>query len=559
MSLHFTRPLPSLAPLSATAFCLLAMIGTSGTARSTPLSAPLSAVATPEDETSLLLARDRSARADAAVDALKHALTPGHLTDPTPEADAAYGLETLRGELADLQRKAAGYRATLGDRHPTLIGTEEVMAEFKTQLQDATRKALASAQREAAATRTAADELDRRLAARAPSRSVADATGSIAPPQVPDLAPTIRPRATSHPAALPRDESARAAVAPEAAGLKRPTIRRLSEPLIAIAAGALALLLAVGAAMRLLRRIRTGSRRPATRVEPAMETAVPPAEAVRAEELAPTLPERPAEPRRDTVPVLATLPLPRSDAAADVAALFDRNPDGALAEAAAALHATLREAVPGEPGARLTVLLTSADGPTDSDGDLAALALALAAAAAGRRAVILEARTAGRLRRTLVPAGTAPMLVEVGGTERTLYRVDAGVLTVAVLPTDPGEAEAAAAASVRPLTGRFRGLDVFDMVVLVGDDAASLALAADVVVVTASAAASSESISAAARPCREAGRVCGALVLARPATAQIVAMRPATRRRVMSDSAPIPPARIGLRGSIAPSRRHAGR
>ena len=556
MPTPFPRPVSTLAPLSALGLALLGTMATAGPARSTPLAAPSVGIAAPEDAASLVLARDRSARADAAVDALKHALTPGHLSDPTPEANAAYGLETLRSEVADLQRKAAGYRATLGDRHPTLVGTEQVLAEFRTQLQDATRKALASAQHEAAAARTAAEELDRRLAetAKAPLISAADVTGSIQTPEVPDVAPALS-------AAPPRTKAARPNPKPRAVDLERPTTDRLSEPLIAIAAGAFALLLAVGAVLRLLRMIRTGARRPARRIEPALAVALPVAatEPTHADVPVPTPTDRPAAPTRDVVPVLATLSLPRANAAAEVTKLFADEPDGALAVAAAALHATLREATLGEADARLTVLLTGAEGLDSHDSDLAALALALAAARAGRRAVILEARTTGRLRGALVPAGTAPILVEAGGTERTLYRIDASALTVAVLPTDPGEAEAAVLAGARPETGRFRGLDAFDLVVLVGEDAAALARAADVVVITASATSAPEAVIAAARPCREAGRVCGALVLTRAAAPSVVTLRPANRRRTLPDAAQITPARIGLRGSIEPSRRRAGR
>ena len=564
MSPQSSRPVSGLIPLSALAFALLATVASAGVARAAPPFASPIAASAPEDEAALLVARDRSARADASVDALKRALTPGHLTDPTPETDGAYGLDTLRGEVTDLQRKAAGYRATLGDRHPTLVGTEQVLADFRTHLQDATRQALATASREAAEARAVADELDRRLAARSktPPVSNADATGSIPSLQASEAAPALQPRIgrpATHSAAPRRDEAGAAAA--QAAGLDRPVAHRLSEPLIALAAGALALLLAVGAALRVLRAIRPRARRSAARVEPAMATAeavpVPPAEPARAE--TPTRPERPAAAPRDVVPVLATLPLPRSNAAADVAALFAAEPDGALARAAAALHATLRDAFPSESHARLTVLVAGAEGLGDGDGDLAALALAFAAAAAGRRAVILETRPAGRLRRGLVPAGTVPILVEAGGAERTLYRVDAGALTVAVLPTDPGEAEVAVTAGTRPQTGRVRGLDAFDLVVLVGGNAAALAAAADVVVIAADAAASPDTIAEAARPCRDAGRVCGALVLARPAAALSSVTRLPTRRRSLPDPVQIAPARLGLRGSIEPSRRRAGR
>ena len=159
------------------------------------------------------------------------------------------------------------------------------------------------------------------------------------------------------------------------------------------------------------------------------------------------------------------------------------------------------------------MLVTGSATPDDADG--AALALVLAAAAAGRRAVILEARAAGRLRGALVDAGTAPILVEAGGAERTLYRVDVGPLTIAVLPTDAGEAEAAMAAAARPETGRCRGLDGLDIVVLVGDGTDDLASAADVVLV---ATATSEAIPDTAMRGREAGRTWAVVTLERPAT-----------------------------------------
>ena len=125
----------------------------------------------------------------------------------------------------------------------------------------------------------------------------------------------------------------------------------------------------------------------------------------------------------------------------DVAAAMAQGPDGPLARDAASLLATLASAH-GDAG-RMSVLVLRTDDVAADQGDGAALALAIAAAARGQRVALMEARPAGRLRHSTVPAGTDAMLIAAGGTARTAYRFAGGGAVVVVLPSDAGEAEAA--------------------------------------------------------------------------------------------------------------------
>lgn len=560
-----------LAPLPAAALALLAMAG-AGMADGAPAGTAARAAAVldraaGEDEASLAVAQDRSARAEAAVDTLKRALTPGHLTDPMPDADRPFALETLRADYDDMQRKAAGYRATLGEQHPTLSGAEQVLVDLKRQLLDGTRKGLASAERNAAEARAGVGTIERRLAARA-ARGVsgaaarpADATGSIAPAALPSPVPASRPVAGVPPAAprLPERESP---VPPRAALSADRLSRVLQDQRVMAALAACTLLAVLRGALQLVRGRRPPSRSPSRRVEPALTAAAPRSDAPTpvggiADARSPR--RRAAADVGEAVPVLATFSLPSP------AARPGRGPgpathrsEGASAAAAAGLHATLEAASAGGPGARMTVLVTATQGLPGRDVDGAALTLALAAAAAGRRVALMEARPVGRLRRDIVPASAMPMLIEAGGVERTLYRLDAGGLAVAVLPGDAGEAEAAAAAR-RPETLRLNGLEAFDTIVLLGDDAPSLARAVDVVLIVAPAGAAPDTLAAAARPCRAAGRVCGALLVERPAATVQPRSVPAARRRSMPDPAQgrhgAAAVGSGLHDGIEPPRR----
>ncbi|RYC31022.1 hypothetical protein D3273_15925 [Lichenibacterium minor] len=500
-------------------------------------------------------ARDRAARAAAAVEDLKRELAPGHLTDPMPEVDRTFGLAALRSDYADAQRRAAGFRATLGDRHPTLLATEEVMAGLRAQLLDGTRKALASAERDAAGARAAVAAAEHapgatahaaaadhapgataHVAAASAAVAAADATGSVAAPP--------RPAArTSSPLSLPPAPAERrvAAEAPQTRAAA-PAHHLWSILAAGLAAAAATALLAAWAAFRLLRRPRAA---PAAmpRLEPALatpaaEVAAPAVDADGADGAAPA----------DPVPVLRRLALPRSAEA--LSAAFAAPGGGTTG--AAELHAALRTGFGAAAAARMTVLVAPAAGLPGADADAAALALALAAAADGRRPLLMEARAAGRLRGTFVPPAAAPVLVEAAGTTRTLYRLGPAGAPVGLLPSDAGEAEAAMAAAARPGTARLRGLDAFDTIVLVGDDAATLATSADLLLLAAPAEATAEALSAAALALGGGGRACGAVLIEPAAPARAPSL---PRRRPAAEATA---SRLGLRGSIEPHRRRVG-
>ena len=502
-------------------------------------------------------ARDRAARAAAAVEDLKRELAPGHLTDPMPEVDRTFGLAALRSDYADAQRRAAGFRATLGDRHPTLLATEEMMAGLRAQLLDGTRKALASAERDAAGARAAVAAAEHapgatahaattehapgataHVATASAAVAAADATGSVAAPP--------RPAArTSSPLSLPPAPAERrvAAEAPQARAAS-PAHHLWSILAAGLAAAAATALLAAWAAFRLLRPPRPRAAPAAMpRLEPALatpaaEVAAPAADADVADVAAPA----------DPVPVLRRLALPRSAEA--LSAAFAAPGGGTTG--AAELHAALRTGFGDAAAARMTVLVAPAAGLPGADADAAALALALAAAADGRRPLLMEARAAGRLRGTFVPPAAAPVLVEAAGTTRTLYRLGPAGAPVGLLPSDAGEAEAAMAAAARPGTARLRGLDAFDTIVLVGDDAATLATSADLLLLAAPAGATAEALSAAALALGGGDRACGAVLIEPAAPARAPSL---PRRRPAAETTA---SRLGLRGSIEPHRRRVG-
>ncbi len=500
----------------------------------------------------LAAAQDRVARVGAAIDDLKRALVPGHLTDPMPDTDRVFGMASLRADYADAQRRAAGYRATLGDQHPTLVAAEQLMEEIRAQLLDTTRKALASSERDLAEARADVASAERRIASataaataaraeattgrsRAAEPSAAEVTGSLAAPPHP-------PARVASPLSLPVAAASPARPAVDAAPAPRPAASsRLSLPLLlaVAAAGVLAVLLSAWAALRRLLRPRRprATLRPVRRVEPAIATSA------KAEPESEPAPE-PAVPA-GLVPILQSLTLTQAGETSTVD----------VAEAAAELHRTLRAAFGEAAEARMTVLVAPAACLTERDADAAALALALAAAAAGRRPLLMEARAAGRTRGALAPADAVPMLIEAGGTLRTLYRLGPAGSPVALLPSDAGEAEAAAVAGAQVATARLKGLDAFDTVILVGDDPATLAASADLLLLAAPAGTTAAALAEAARPLTLAGRPCGAVMVGPSATAlSEAAPRSAAlpRRRIAATS---PAVRLGLRGSIDPSRR----
>ena len=488
----------------------------------------------------LAAAKGRFAKAALVIDDLKRELLPGHLTDPMPETDRVIGLASLRTDYADAQRRAAGYRATLGDQHPTLVAAEQLMEELRTELLDTTRKALASAERDAAEARTDMAAAERQIGAatarsRAPEPTAADATGSVVAPPRPSTnaaSPLSLPPATLSPAATSAQRpsgDAAATIRPDAP--KHPSLALL------LAAVTAAAMLAVWAGLKLRRR-----RRP--RVAP--------------------LRGRRVEPALVTPVVDEPVPMPSPAVQADAVPVLQRwasqqageELSGAAGVAAADLHATLRAAFGETAQARMTVLVAPAAGLAERDADAAAVTLALASAAAGHRPLLMEARAAGRLRGAFVAADASPMLIEVGGTLRTLYRLGPAGALVAVLPGDAGEAEVALAADARTGTARLRGFDAFDTVILVGDDPTALAASADLVLIAAPVEATPAALAESARPLAGSGRPCGAVLIdASPGADAAAIGRPAPprRRRIMPAAAAA--ARLGLRGSIEPPRR----
>ncbi|WP_237477378.1 hypothetical protein [Lichenibacterium dinghuense] len=541
-------PLPAPARLALPAAVALVLAGAALAAPPRPAAPAAPALATAsapaaydaaQDRAALAVAQDRAARAADAIEDLKRELQPAHLTDPMPEVDRTFGLSSLRSDYADAQRRAAGYRATLGDQHPTLVATEQLLEDLRGQLLAGTRRALASAERDAADARADVAAAERRLAAAAavpppralPAGARADATGTVAPLARRAASPLALPPADAAPAAAPRVDRTGAAAAPPA----RHSLRGLA---LAAAALGLALLSAAWAALRLLRPRRPRAfPSPVRRVEPALAS-VPEPQPIPAPETPRPAPEPAPASVPDGVPVLGRLSLQASAAPS--------------AQAMAGLHATLRAAF-GEAAARMTVLVAPAADLPLGDADAGAFALALAAAAAGRRPLLMEARARGRLRGALAPAGAVPVAIEAGGAVRTLYRLGPEGAPVALLPSDPGEAEAAASAAARPGAARLRGLDAFDTVILVGDDPAALAPSADLVLIAAPADVPPAALAAAARALDGGGRPCGA-VLVEPAPVPAPRPSPLPRRR----AEPAPAARLGLRGTIPPSRRRVG-
>ena len=511
----------------------MALVGIGAADAAGPGASLPSGLSVQDGALALLAAQNRSAKADAVVDGLKRALTPGHLVDPLPEGGSSFALEGLRADYSDMQRRAAGYRATLGEHHPTLATAALVLAELKDEITEETRRVLGAAERDAAQAHAALNLVERAAAAR--SRPAEDATGSIA---AATPSPAAAPSAALQPAgpetapalsdATAQDEPAQGMPAPDGS-----TIGALARRAAASAGVLLAVTAALWAAVSRSRRVpKPAPRRdrPSNRREPAWVVPAAFAGPSVAPGVAPDLVSRPAAPdpvARPTAPApvstRATLPVTGLGAPRDVAAAMARAPDGALARDAASLLATL-VAAHGDAG-RMTVLVLRTEDVAADQGDGAALALAIAAAARGRRVAVMEARPAGRLRRSTVPAGTEPMVIAAGGTARTAYRVADGGAVVVVLPSDAGEAEVAAEAAGRDGTLRLGGLDLFDLVVMVGERAAALSRAADVVLVVAGPAAAEEAVAAASKPCLAMGRTCRTLTLE---AAPVASRHPAT-------------------------------
>lgn len=545
-------------PAAFTLAGLAALVVLSGAGTALPAAPPILAELPPGAGASTLAqAREREAQAAAAVDSLRQALRPGHLFDPMPDVDRGYGLEQLRTDYADMQRRAAGYRATLGDQHPTLVAADQILSDLRGQILAATRKALAAAEHDAAAARAAVAGAEREAAAAQAAqdaRMPADVTGAIPPAPPTAAAPRRPPRMDP----APRREDAAQPVL-DVGGGASPRMRAAAG-----AAGLLALLSAAWAALQLLRSFRRPPRSRYTlqRREPALATDVvdrPAPAAAAAPSPAPA--PAPAAAAQD-MPALGTLPLPPGAARADLAGRVAREPRSPLALAAQSLHAAALARLGRAPGERVTLLVAGLGEARGADADAAALALAAAVAAAGGRVALLEARREGRLRRSVVPEGASAVLVEAGGAVRTAYGLDMPAGTLAVLPCDASEAAAAA----RPGPARLKGLAGFDLVVVVGEDIAALARGADLVVVTASPAVTAAEVAAAARLCVAAERPCGGLMLEAPGVAAAPPLPAAApplpaggpARRRPASPPPRAAGRPQLRGTLEPLRRHAG-
>jgi len=302
------------------------------------------------------------------------------------------------------------------------------------------------------------------------------------------------------------------------------------------------------------------------RVEPALAAvAAPP----RAASPVPSVAQHSGAKRADaagteTVPVLAALPLPGSADLAGILAAFAREPDGALVRAAADVHATLRAAfVEAAPDAPMTVLVTPLRDPSNCDAESVALSLALAAAGAGRRVLLVGARSDDRLRRTLVP-GEAPLcLLEREGSLRPLYRLAAAGRTVALLPDDP-EAVGAFRSGPGPAPGagglqRRRGWSGFDTVVVVGAgveaDAGTPDCGLDLILIAAPQGTASADLRAASRRLKRAGeRPCGALLVS---VAPSVTAVPAVTAMPTLTAIPTLTAPPAVMGEPSPARRRA--
>lgn len=269
------------------------------------------------------------------------------------------------------------------------------------------------------------------------------------------------------------------------------------------------------------------------RVEPALAAVAEPtgaARPVRSTSTRQAGAKRPETAATETVPVLALLPLTGAAGLPGIVAAFAGEPDGTLAQAAADVHATLRAAfVDAAPEAPMTVLVTPLRDPSNCDAESVALSLALAAAGAGRRVLLVGARSDDRIRRTLVPNEMPLCLLEREGSLRPLYRLAAAGRTVALLPDDP-EAVGVFRSGSTPEAGgiqRRRGSSGFDTVVVVGTgveaDAGSSDCGAHLILIAAPQGTAAADFRAASRRLRRAGdRPCGALLV--PAAPSVTAM-----------------------------------
>ena len=507
-------------------------------------------------------ARAASDAAEATLDAAKHVLTPGHLLDPLPPSLMA-GLGEFQAEYAEMERKVAGYRATLGDQHPTLKGAEEVLDALRGQIVEGAQHAVAAAQQDATRARATVASLERQARAADATASIAKAAPLPRPAaSLPAREPTARPASEARPAEPMPDESSNAA--PSAPHTARPwtaaaslviahAVRlALQHPWAGAATGCLAASAGLSLLVALFRPRRRRTPAPLLmRIEPAAPIdTVPAATPVAAR---PTTAPCPAP---ALVPVLATLPLQARDDPATIRARLDRGADTALARQAASVVATLLAATgPQHP---LSVVVTPAAGTPEAQAQAAALALASAATAAGRRVLLVDASSGGRLGPALAPDTAAAASVAVGGRLRDLLRVSLAGRVLAVLGGD-----AAAATTGRPAP-RLPSLDGFDAIVIAGEPGCGEIVAARFALLVAPRGADAGVLAVAARiAAGETGRPCGLLAI-EPVEAPVAAIPEAprqpdtfpSRRRTGPETAT---ARIGLRRTFDPVRRTATR
>ena len=487
-------------------------------------------------------ARARTARARAALDALKRAAQPGHLLDPLPDGGRTLAIEDLRSQYGALQLKAATLATTLGDHHPDLVAAQQALADLRNQLLAAIKTAAAAAEHDFNDARAAESAGEHQLAART------DVTGSIEV-HAPAPAKAIPPRP-------PRDVAAGREVSEAVTPFRDPVGQtsaltmmadadwdRLIMALAAVVLGALAAAVALFALVTPRRRRSTRKHR---------------------------LVEVPVEPSiKPGVPVLATVSLPAAADAPRLVAAMEGEPDGSAARSATLIAAMLQRAAEAAGFEdHVTVLVT----PLSPDVEVEALAtsIAVADAAAGHRVLLMDARPHGRLRETLLSGYPVALLLELGSVIRPAYELRVAEATLTLLPSDPDELEAVRWAMAQPDALRRRGLAGFDTIIVFGEgveaDAEKLVGGADLVLIAAPEATSPEDLAAASRRLKARGdRPCGAILVQAEKESRIEAPRRSARAAGSSYTNPAAsrsgrdPARLradrgGFRRTFDPSR-----
>ena len=460
-------------------------------------------------------ARARTARARAALDALRHAAQPGHLLDPLPDEDRTLAIEDLRSQYSGLQLKAATLATTLGDHHPDLVAAQQALVDLRNQLLAAIKTAAATAEHDFNDARAAESVREHQLAARTD-----DVTGSIethapapakaTPPRPPrDVVAGSQGRGVASEAVTPsRDPVGQTSVLTMMADADWD---RLIMALAAVVLGALAAAVALLALLTPRRQRSTRSQRLVdVPVEPSVEPSTKPG-----------------------VPVLATVALPATADAPRLVSTMAREPDGSVARSATLIAEMIQRAAEAAGFEdHVTVLVT----PLSRSVEVEALAasIAVADAAAGHRVLLMDARPHGRLRETLLAGIPVTLLLELGSVIRPAYELQVAEATLTLLPSDPAELEAVRWAMAQPGALRRRGLAGFDTIMVLGEsveaDAEKLVGGADLVLIAAPEATSPEDLAAASRLLKARGdRPCGAILVQAEEEGRIEAPRRATR------------------------------